>query len=122
MMSLRLQVIIAVCLFLGLVVIINLIRKRKLELKYALIWMLLIVGLALIIFIPGLLDALAEVLGIYSVMNMIFFIGFIFAIILIFSLTMALSRNSERVRKMAQRMALNEYEMKHRGNKDESDT
>lgn len=122
MMTFRLKVIIAVCLILGFGVIINLIRKKKLELKYALIWMLLIVGLALIIFIPGLLDALAEVLGIYSVMNMIFFIGFIFAIILIFSLTMALSRNSERVRKMAQRMALNEYEMKHRGNKDESDT
>ena len=77
MMTFRLKVIIAVCLILGFGVIINLIRKKKLELKYALIWMLLIVGLALIIFIPGLLDALAEVLGIYSVMNMIFFIGFV---------------------------------------------
>lgn len=115
MMSLRLQVIIAVCLFLGLVVIINLIRKRKLELKYALIWMMLIVGLALIIFIPGLLDSIAELLGIYNVMNMVFFIGFVFAIILIFSLTMSLSRNSERVRKMAQKIALNEYKANHQG-------
>lgn len=122
MMSCRLKVIIAVCLVLGLAVIIRLISKKKLELKYALIWMLLIVGLALIIFIPGLLPALANLLGIYSVMNLVFFIGFIFAIILIFSLTMALSRNSERVRKMAQRLALNEYEVKHRGNKDESNT
>lgn len=39
----------------------------------------------------------------------LFFLGFVFIILVIFSLTMSLSRNSERVRKMAQEIALNSY-------------
>ena len=41
---------------------------------------------------------------------MLFFLGFVFIILVIFSLTMSLSRNSERVRKMAQEIALNSYD------------
>lgn len=119
MMTLRLKVIIVVLLILALVMIINLIRKRKLELKYALVWMLLILGLALIVLIPGMLEALAKLLGIYNVMNLVFFVGFIFALLIIFSLTMSLSRNSERVRKIAQRVALNEYNIMNRGKNNE---
>ena len=119
MMALRLKVIIVVLLILALVMIINLIRKRKLELKYALVWMLLIFGLALIVLIPGMLEALAKLLGIYNVMNLVFFVGFIFALLIIFSLTMSLSRNSERVRKIAQRVALNEYDIMNRGKNNE---
>lgn len=119
MMTLRLKVIIVVLLILALVMIINLIRKRKLELKYALVWMLLIWGLALIVLIPGMLESLAKLLGIYNVMNLVFFVGFIFALLIIFSLTMSLSRNSERVRKIAQRVALNEYDIMNRGKNNE---
>ena len=119
MMTLRLKVIIVVLLILALVMIINLIRKRKLELKYALVWMLLILGLALIVLIPGMLESLAKLLGIYNVMNLVFFVGFIFALMIIFSLTMSLSRNSERVRKIAQRVALNEYDIMNRGKNNE---
>ena len=67
MMSVRLKIIMVVLLVLAMAIIVNLIRKRKLELKYALVWMLLIVGLALLVLIPGLLEGLAALLGIYSV-------------------------------------------------------
>lgn len=113
MMSVRLKIIMVVLLVLAMAIIVNLIRKRKLELKYALVWMLLIVGLALLVLIPGLLERLAALLGIYSVMNLVFFVGFVFSLLLIFSLTMSLSRNSERVRKIAQKIALNEYAITH---------
>jgi hypothetical protein len=112
MMTLKLKLIIIFVILLGVAYIVNLIRKRSLELKYALTWMILAVGLLVIVLIPGLLEALAEALGIYNVMNMVFFVGFIFAIILIFGLTMSMSRNSDRVRKMAQHIALNEYKIR----------
>ena len=111
MMSVRLKIIMVVLLVLAMAIIVNLIRKRKLELKYALVWMLLIAGLALLVLIPGLLEGLATLLGIYSVMNLVFFVGFVFSLLL--SLTMSLSRNSERVRKIAQKIALNEYAITH---------
>lgn len=109
MMSSKVRAIILVVLFISLVAIINLIRKRSLELKYALTWLLLGGALFVVIMIPGLIQKISSFLGIYNPMNMIFFLGFLFSLVVIFSLTMALSRNSIRVRKMAQKIALNEY-------------
>lgn len=109
MMTWRVRIAIILILILGLVAIVNLIRKRSLELKYSLTWLFLIVGLLLVVLVPGLLDTLATALGIYNPMNMVFFLGFLFSIVVIFVLTMALSNNSNRVRKMAQKIALNEY-------------
>ena len=118
-MSVRIKVIILVILFLALCAIINLIKKRSLEIKYALVWMILDIGLFLIVVIPGFIDWIAEVLGIYDVTNMVFFVGIAFALIIIFTLTMSLSRNSDRVRKLTQAIALNEYDNRMRRKQDE---
>lgn len=109
MMTLRVRIAVIVILAIGLVAIVNMIKKRTLELKYALTWLFLGIGLLLVALVPGILDVLAAMLGIYNPMNMIFFLGFLFSLVVIFSLTMSLSRNSDRVRKMAQKIALNEY-------------
>lgn len=114
MMTWRIRIAIICVLVLGLVAIVNLIRKRSLELKYALIWLFLGAALLLVVLVPGLLDTISVALGIYSPMNMVFFLGFLFSIVVIFALTMSLSNNSNRVRKMAQKIALNEYKSKKR--------
>ena len=111
MMTWRIRIAIIAVLILGLIAIVNLIRKRSLELKYALTWLFLGVALLVVVLVPGLLDMLATALGIYSPMNMVFFLGFLFSIVVIFVLTMSLSNNSNRVRKMAQKIALNEYRL-----------
>ncbi len=110
-MSLRIRVIMIIALLLGIIYVVNLIRKRALELKYAIIWFILDVGLVLIVLIPGVLEFFADLLGITDVTNMIFFVGFVFSIFIIFGLEMSISRNSERVRKLTQIIALNEYEI-----------
>lgn len=108
-MSIRIKCVIIVVLILGLLKILGLIKKNKLELKYALSWLFLELGILIITLIPNLLNVISKVLGIYNEINMLFFLGFVFIILVIFSLTMSLSRNSERVRKMAQEIALNSY-------------
>ena len=102
-MSIRIKCVIIVVLILGLL------KKNKLELKYALSWLFLELGIFIITLIPNLLNVISKALGIYNEINMLFFLGFVFIILVIFSLTMSLSRNSERVRKMAQEIALNSY-------------
>lgn len=109
MMSIRVRIAIIVVLALGLIAIVNLIRKRSLELKYALTWLILGCGMLFAVLIPGLIDKISAALGIYNPMNMVFFLGFLFSIVVIFALTMSVSRNSNRVRTMAQKIALNEY-------------
>ena len=108
-MSIRIKCVIIAVLILGLLKILGLIKKNKLELKYALSWLFLELGILIITLIPNLLNVISKVLGIYNEINMLFFLGFVFIILVIFSLTRSLSRNSERVRKMAQEIALNSY-------------
>ena len=108
-MSIRIKCVIIVVLILGLLKILGLIKKNKLELKYALSWLFLEVGILIITLIPNLLNVISKALGIYNEINMLFCLGFVFIILVIFSLTMSLSRNSERVRKMVQEIALNSY-------------
>ena len=106
MITPKLQIILGVLILLSLIFIINMVRKRALELKYALSWFILLVGVGIIDCIPQSMTFLARALGIYDPVNMIFFIGFIFSILIIFVLTVALSRMSARVRKMAQIVAM----------------
>ena len=108
-MNIRLQIIIAIILIIALCVIVNMIRKKRLELRYALAWLIVGVGTLVLDCFPILTTKLAELIGVASPINMLFFLGFVFIILVIFSLTMSLSRNSERVRKMAQEIALNSY-------------
>lgn len=112
MMTFKIQITIAIGLVIALIMIINMIRKKSLELKYALSWIFLVAALIMIDFLPHLLDDISKFLGIASPVNMIFFLGFCFSLIIIFTLTVALSRLSERVRKLSQIVALNEKEMK----------
>lgn len=117
MMTLRFRIIISIVLLLGMIYIINKIRKRGLELKYSILWLVLPLVILIIVAVPGLLDWVTAFLGIYDVMNMVFFMGFVFVIAVIFSLTVALSRQEEKIRELTQKIALEEYK-KDNENKD----
>ena len=110
MMTTRFQIILIVGIVLILLFILNMIRKRKLELKYALVWLIVLIALLVLVCVPEKLKEIAESLGIYSPTNMIFFFGFVFALIIIFVLTVTVSRLSARIRRLAQIVAMmNEY-------------
>ncbi len=105
-MSLRLQIILLVFLGIGLAVVINMVRRRVLELKYVLVWLFADVVLAILVLFPNLIKAITRVLGIQSTMNMIFFCGFLLSLIIIFSLTVAISKVTAEVRRMSQTIAM----------------
>ena len=110
MMTTKFQIILIVGITLILLFIINMIRKRKLELKYSLVWLLVLIVLLVIVCIPETLTKIATSLGIYSPVNMIFFLGFVFSLVIIFVLTVTVSRLSARIRRLAQIVAmLNNY-------------
>ena len=111
MMTVRLQVVIAAAILVVLAVLVNMIRRKSLELKYALPWMLVMAALFVFACAPQLLNVVSEFLGIYAPVNMIFFLGFCFSLLIIFSLTVALSRLSNSVRTLDQIVALNEKKL-----------
>lgn len=111
-MNIRIQVIVAIVIVLALCVIINMIRKKALELRYALAWLLVGFGTLILDLFPGVMMGLAKFMGIEVPSNMLFFLGFCFALIIIFVLTIAVSRMSIRIKNLTQEMALYEKRMK----------
>lgn len=110
-MNIRIQVIIAVLIVIVLCVIINMIRKKSLELRYALAWLFVGSGVLILDLFPGLMSWLAKLLGIASPINMLFFLGFCFSLGIVFVLTLAVSRMSNRIKELAQELALYKKEV-----------
>lgn len=107
-MNIRIQIIVAVIVILALCVIVNMIRKKRLELRYALAWLMVGVGTLVLDCFPNLITWLAKKVGIASPVNMLFFFGFCFSLMIIFVLTISVSRMSIRIKQLAQELALYE--------------
>lgn len=105
-MNSRIQIIVAIVIVLALCVIINMIRRKALELRYALTWL----GVGAVVLIldvfPGIMSQLSKLMGIALPSNMLFFLGFCFSLAIIFGLTIAVSKMSTRINDLTQEMAL----------------
>ncbi len=107
-MSLNIQLIIGILAILCVLGICNMVRKNKLDLRYGLIW--IIVGVCIIIldFSPRLLTALTGFMGIELPINMLFFLGFCFSLMIMFGLTKTISDLVHKVKRLTQEMAIME--------------
>lgn len=105
-MSLRLQVVIAIGAIAAILCIGNLVRVRRLELKYALIWFF--VGILLLIFdlFPGLLQVMTQALGITLPINMLTFLGLLFVLMILFSQTIVISNLTRKCQRLTQEVGL----------------
>lgn len=110
-MSLKIQVLVAVILIVALFGIGNMVRKEALDLKFALSW--LAVGLIVLIFtlFPGIMNWFVHMLGIELPVNMMFFFGFCFTLLLVFTLTTKASKQAEQVKHLTQEMAMLQKEV-----------
>ena len=116
-MNVRIQIIIGVIVLGALVVIVNMIRQKKLELRYALAWMAVGLGILILDCFPQLTTWIAGEMGVASPVNL-FFGGFCFSLVIIFVLTIAVSRASIRIKQLTQELALFEkkYTEEHENN------
>lgn len=105
-MNLRLQIILLGCMVLGVLFIVNLLRKKKLDFKFGLGWLLVIVCLMILVIFPKLLIIISRAMGIASPVNMLFFFGFCLAVVIIFSLSMTVSILADKVKKLSQEIAI----------------
>ncbi|MCI8785448.1 MAG: DUF2304 domain-containing protein [Eubacterium sp.] len=105
-MNLKIQVIVAVLIVFALLWIANMVRRQALDLKYALSW--LTVGTAVLILdlFPGMMNYLVHLLGIELPVNMMFFFGFCFTLLLLFILTVKVSKQGEQLKRLTQEVAL----------------
>ena len=110
-MNIRTQIVVAVILLAALAVIINMVRCRRLELRYAQAWLGVGIGTLLLDCFPELMSWMADQVGIATPANMLFFFGFLFALMIIFILTVVASQMSVKIKNLAQEIAFLEKEL-----------
>lgn len=99
------RIIAALGTILFLVLVIELVRRRRLVERYALIWMgAAIVGVVLALW-QGALNTIADALGIISPPNALFLLGLVTIFGLALNFSVALSRLSEQTKILAQEVA-----------------
>lgn len=105
-MSVRTQIVVAAVVILALIGLTSMVKKNKIEMKYALIWYLLVAVILVFDLFPNLLGSFAAFMGVDLAVNMLFFLGFCFALVIIFVLTVWVSKLSVKVKRLTQELAL----------------
>ena len=86
--------------------IVELLRRRQLKEKYAVLW--LIVGLVLVVFtaFPALLTRISSALGVAVPTNLLFFVAILFLVGVVLHLSWEASRLENETRKLAEDLAI----------------
>jgi hypothetical protein len=112
MMQPRMQALAILAAVFLLVIVLEMVRRRRLMERYALLWMLsALVILALAVW-QGALNRLADLLGIYSAPNALFFIAVGFVLLLLLHFSAAMSRLADQSKVLAQRQAILEQQVR----------
>jgi hypothetical protein len=102
----RLTVLTAVTAVILLGVIVELLRRRQLREKYAVLWIGVGFVVVLFGFFPGLLNALARSVGVASGASLVLFLGVVFLLLVDIHLSWEASRLEEKTRTLAEEVAL----------------
>lgn len=112
-MSTRLQVLLLIAVIIYFVIILYLMQKGRIQTQYALVWLLSAVVLLVVAVFPQIIYCLSDLVGIELSTNFIFFIAAIFAILILLSLTVIVSKFTERLKRITQTQALLEKRVRN---------
>jgi len=87
-------------------IVVELVRRRRLMERYALLWLVAAVTLLVLAIWRGLLTTVSADLGIHYPPSTLFAVGFTFIVVLALSLSLVISRLAEQNTRLAQRLAL----------------
>lgn len=89
-----------------LILVINLVRQRQLQERYALLWLLAGLVLTLAPLFSNVLDRIAYALGIDYPPALLLLLAVIGLMLIIFQLSLAISRNSDQLKTITQELGL----------------
>lgn len=115
-----LQIILICCSMVFFMFIFHMVRIKKLELKYALTWILACGFFVVIAIVPQIVSLIAELLFIKEPVNALFLIIMFFVIFIIFTLTIALSSVVNKCKTLTQELGIlkMQLEIKNKSQKD----
>src|SRR3954468_5187283 len=106
LMELRIQIVAVLVTAVLLFGSLELVRSRRLLERYAVLWLFCAIVLLSLAVWKGLLEAVANAVGIYYAPSALFVVAFGFILVLLLHFSVAVSRMSEQAKVLAQRLAL----------------
>ncbi len=106
MLPIRLKVSLLAAVLVFFVIVLSMLKRRRLTLKYTLLWLL--TGAVMLIFVvfPELLQSLAGFIGAQTLMNTLYLLIIGFILVLLMMLTSIVSKQTERIAFLAQANAI----------------
>ena len=113
--TLRLTLFIGVVLY--FIIVLRLLKQKRLILKYSLLWLLMGIIFAILLFFPQIMWSIGKMFGIVDAMNGLFTFAIGFLMILVMALTSIVSRQGERIKELMQNIAILEKRIRDLENK-----
>lgn len=109
-LNLRIFLVLSIIFYLG--IILNLLRKKSLNLKYTLTWLFSGIVMLIVSIVPEIVYYIAHAIGIVDVTNAVFMIEGMFILIILLSLTSIVSHLNDRNRELIQKVGLIEKRLR----------
>jgi len=117
----RIQLVAVIVAGVVLLIVLELVRRRRLMERYALLWLLSAVVLLGLAAWRGALRVISQALGIVYPPNALFFVAFGFVLLLLLHFSSAVSRLADQTKVLAQRAALLEERLRRLESKADTD-
>lgn len=105
-MRLILQVFLIVCVLIFLAIIIHYLAKKKLNLRYSLVWLGAGLGMLVIAIFPQIVTVVCGLIGIDTPVNAVFLFAGMFMLLIIFTLTIIVSKMNNQIYRLTQKQAI----------------
>lgn len=105
-MTIRQQISALIICFFLLVIIVELVRRRKLREDYSWLWLIIGIIIFFLVIWPGLLQFITDAMGIVAPTSTVFFLGIIFLILVDINSAVKLSDLNNQVKTLAQKLAI----------------
>lgn len=102
----RLRVILLFAVICYFVLMLILLKRKAISLKYTLLWMIAGVVMAIMVIWPETLRFIISLIGIESNMNGLFILAIAFVIMILMSITSIVSKQSEKIKSLTQTIAM----------------
>lgn len=112
MLPIKLRIVLAIALLIYFILILAFLKRKAIELKYTLLWILAGVFMTSLVVFPSVLPKMLKVLGIVGNMNGLFIILIGFLMVLSMSLTSIVSKQTVKIRQLTQSIAILEREIR----------
>lgn len=91
------------------------VNRKKMRIQYSLVWILFLAVLLIIAIFPDIVFFLCDILDIQTPSNLIYLVGILSLFLIVFSQTIIISKQSERIQFLIQSISLEKHKTDSEG-------